>query len=56
VRLSFGKLAVDSDEHLIDGECVHIATVLSLKSACVDGSELDTPKSDSFAADGLLTP
>jgi hypothetical protein len=43
--------AVESDKHLIDEECVPMATVLSLQSACVDDAELDTPKADRFAAD-----
>ena len=44
-------LGVDSDEHLIDEECVPIATVLFLQSAYVEGAELDTPKADRFSAD-----
>jgi hypothetical protein len=33
-------------------ESIAVASVLSLQSACVNGTELDTPKADRFAADG----
>jgi hypothetical protein len=42
--------AVDSDEYLIDVEGVTVSSVLSLQSAGINGSELDTPKADRFNA------
>ena len=36
-------------EDFIDVESVAVASVLSLQSACIDGSELDTPEADGFA-------
>ena len=48
-------LAVDLDEDFIDVERVAIASVLSLQPACVNSSELDAPKSDSFATDSDAT-
>ena len=44
--------AIDPDEYFIDVESVTEALVLSFQSACIDGSELDTPKADRLAADG----
>ena len=47
--------AVDSNEDLIDVEGVPITTMLSLQSVGINGTEFDTPKSDSFAADDYAT-
>ena len=38
-------------EDFIDVECVTVASVFTLQSAGINGSELDAPKADSFAAD-----
>jgi hypothetical protein len=48
-------LTLDLDEDFIDVERVAIAAMLSLKPACVNSSELDAPKSDSFATDSDAT-
>jgi hypothetical protein len=44
-------LAVDFDENFINVESIAVASVLSLQSACVNGTELDAPKADRFAGD-----
>ena len=44
-------LAVDLNEDFIDEESVAVAPMLSFQSACINGSELDTPEADCFAAD-----
>ena len=38
-------------EDFIDEESVAVALVFLLQSACINSTELDTPKSDRFAAD-----
>ena len=43
--------AVDLDEDLIDKECVAVATMLSLQTLCIFGTEFNTPQSDGFIAD-----
>jgi hypothetical protein len=48
-------LTLDLDEDFIDVERVAIAAMLSLKPACANSSELDAPKSDSFATDSDAT-
>ena len=45
-------LTVDLYEDLIDVECIAVASMLSFQSSGVEGTELDTPESDSFSADG----
>ena len=47
--------AVDSNEDLIYVEGVPITTMLSLQSVGINGTEFDTPKSDSFGADDYAT-
>jgi len=44
-------LAIDLHEDFIDEEGVTITSVLSFQSAGINGSELDTPEADRFAAD-----
>jgi hypothetical protein len=44
-------LAIDLHEDLVNVEGVTVAPVLSFQSACVNGTELNTPKADRFAAD-----
>jgi len=41
---------IDFHKDFIDVECVAVASVLSLQSAGVNGSEFDAPKTDCFAA------
>ena len=43
-------LTVDLHENFIDEEGITIASVLSFQSACINGTELDTPQADRFAA------
>ena len=43
--------AVDSDKDFIDVEGVAVASVLSLESPGIFGSELDAPKAAGFVAD-----
>ena len=38
-------------EYFINVERVTIAPVLSLQPACINGTELETPQADRFAAD-----
>jgi hypothetical protein len=45
-------LAVDFDEDFVDVEGIAIATMLAFQSTCIDGTKLDTPESDRFAAYG----
>ena len=45
-------LAVDFDEDLIDVEGITIASVLSLQSTGINGTEFYTPEADCFATDG----
>ena len=42
-------LAIDLHEDFIDIEGVTKATMLSLQSAGINGSEFDTPEADSFS-------
>jgi hypothetical protein len=42
-------LSVNLYEDLVDEKRVTVASVLSLQSACIDGSELDAPETDCFA-------
>jgi hypothetical protein len=48
-------LTLDLDEDFIDVERVAIALMLSFQPPCVNSSELDAPKSDSFATDNDAT-
>ena len=48
-------LAIDLDKDFIDVKGVAIPSVFSLQAACVNSSELDAPKSDSFATDSDAT-
>ena len=43
-------LAIDFDEDFIDVESVAIASVLSLQSAGINGTEFDAPQANCFAA------
>ena len=45
-------LAIDLHEYFVDVEGVTVASVLSLQSPGVSGSELDTPEPDRFSANG----
>ena len=45
-------LTVDSDEDLVNVEGIAVASVLSLQSASVDGTKLDTPETDRFSGYG----
>jgi hypothetical protein len=45
-------LAIDSDEDFINEEGINASSVLAPQSACVNGSELDTPESNSLPANG----
>ena len=38
--------AIDLHENFIDEEGVAVATVFSLRSECIDGTELNTPEAD----------
>jgi hypothetical protein len=38
-------------EDFIDVEGITVASMLSFQSACINGSELDTPEPDRFTAD-----
>ena len=44
-------LAVDFYEDFIDEEIIALSPVLSLQSAGIDSTELDTPESDRFSSD-----
>jgi hypothetical protein len=44
-------LAINFDEDFINKECIAVASVLSLQSAGVNGSEFDAPQTDSFSTD-----
>jgi hypothetical protein len=44
--------AVDFDEHFIDEEGITIASMFTLQSACINGTEFDTPEANRLAADG----
>ena len=44
-------LAVDSDEDLVDEECIAAAAMSSFQSAGINGTKLDTPKTDCFPTD-----
>jgi hypothetical protein len=44
-------LAADLHEDFIDEKSISIASVLTLQPACINGSELDTPKADRLSAD-----
>lgn len=43
--------AIDFDKDLIDVESIAVALVLSLQSASINGTELDTPQTSRFSAD-----
>ena len=45
-------LAIDLHKDFIDEEGIAIASMLSLQSFGVEGTELDAPEADRFAADG----
>jgi hypothetical protein len=45
-------LAVDLHEYFINVEGIAVAPVLSLQAAGINGSELDTPETNRFSADG----
>ena len=42
---------VDLDEDFINVEGVAVAVVLSLESACINGTELDAPQADRLPCD-----
>ena len=44
-------LSIDLHEDFIDGEGIPAATGPSLQSAGINGSELNTPKTDRFPSD-----
>lgn len=45
-------LAIDPHKDFVNVECVTIASVFPLQATGINGSELDTLKTDRFAADG----
>ena len=45
-------LAINLYEYFIDVESIAETSVLALQSTCIDGTKLDTPESDRFAAYG----
>jgi len=45
-------LATDIDEDLINEESIAVASVLSLQSAGINGTEFDAPEANCFATDG----
>ncbi len=42
-------LAIDFDEHFINEESVALPLVLSLQSACINGTEFYAPETDRFS-------
>ena len=48
-------LAIDFHKDFIDIECVTKATMLSLQSPGINGSEFYTPEADSFSTDDNAT-
>jgi hypothetical protein len=46
------NLVVDLHKDFVDVECVAIASMLSLQSACIYSTELIAPQADLFAANG----
>jgi hypothetical protein len=42
-------LTIDLHEHFVDVESVAIASVPPFQSACINGSELDTPEAYRFS-------
>jgi hypothetical protein len=51
VLLAVDLLVRHLGEDLINEECVTVTSVLSFQTACINGTELDAPKADRFAAD-----
>jgi hypothetical protein len=45
-------LALDLHKDFVDVEGITLASMLAFQSPCINGAELDTPKTDRFAADG----
>jgi hypothetical protein len=46
---------IDLHKNFVDEKCITVALMRAFQSACINGTELDTPKPDRLSADGDAT-